>query len=157
MIAANFARHLLAHCGCGKKPSATARHALEIDPYACRSACARCSAVFSNGSGDINKAQRVLATFPAENKILVTSTSAMSGPCTGDRAYVFVLARDFEAALKVWETAGDTAVDQRRRLSARARDSSPGAAISSAHKPKRRKRDKCWRRDYASGLTTFLR
>ena len=43
----------------------------------------------------------------------------MSGPCTGDRAYVFVLARDFKAALKVWEAAGNTAVDQRRRLSAR--------------------------------------
>jgi serine/threonine-protein kinase len=37
----------------------------------------------------------------------------------GDRAYVFVLARDFQAALKVWEAAGNTAVDERRRLFAR--------------------------------------
>lgn len=38
----------------------------------------------------------------------------------GDRAYTFVIARDFEAALKVWESAANTAADQRRQLSARA-------------------------------------
>ncbi|HEY4661803.1 MAG TPA: hypothetical protein VIG91_09895, partial [Terriglobales bacterium] len=38
---------------------------------------------------------------------------------TGDRAYVFVFARDFEATLKLWENAGSAAVDERRRLSAR--------------------------------------
>src|SRR6202008_4652419 len=37
----------------------------------------------------------------------------------GNRAYVFVLARDFKAALKGWESGGSTAVDQRRQLSAR--------------------------------------
>jgi tetratricopeptide (TPR) repeat protein len=71
------------------------------------------------GSGDINQAQRVLATFPAENKILVNSNFGDVRGMIGDRAYIFVLARDFQAALKVWEAAGNTAVDERRRLSAR--------------------------------------
>src|SRR5947207_14762926 len=38
----------------------------------------------------------------------------------GAGAYVFVLARDFKAALKGWEAAGSTAIDQRHQLSARA-------------------------------------
>ena len=36
---------------------------------------------------------------------------------TGERAYMYVLARDYEAALKVWDDAGET--DERRQLSAR--------------------------------------
>jgi tetratricopeptide (TPR) repeat protein len=39
---------------------------------------------------------------------------------TGARAYVFVLAREFKTALKGWEAAGRTAIDQRHELSARA-------------------------------------
>jgi cytochrome c-type biogenesis protein CcmH/NrfG len=61
----------------------------------------------------------VLATFPAENKILVNSNFGDVRGMVGDRAYVFVLARDFQAALKIWEAGGKTAVDERRRLSAR--------------------------------------
>jgi serine/threonine-protein kinase len=71
------------------------------------------------GSGDVNEAQRVLATFPAENKILVPSDFGDVSSVLGGRAYVFVLARDFGAALKVWEASGNTAADERRRLSAR--------------------------------------
>ena len=52
------------------------------------------------GSGDINQAQRVLATFPAENKIFVSSNYGNLSDMTGDRAYVSVFARDFNAALK---------------------------------------------------------
>jgi Flp pilus assembly protein TadD len=37
----------------------------------------------------------------------------------GDRAYTLLVARDFGAALKVWEFAGSTAADERRKLSAR--------------------------------------
>jgi serine/threonine-protein kinase len=39
---------------------------------------------------------------------------------TGDRAYAFVIARDFETALKVWDGGTYIAADQRRRLSAKA-------------------------------------
>src|SRR5436190_1808321 len=101
-----------------KQANRAARHSLELDPYAADGMRTLLGSIVS-GSGDINEAQRVLATFPAENKILVNSTFGNVRDMTGDRAYVFVLARDFEAALKVWETAGSTAVDERRRLSAR--------------------------------------
>jgi tetratricopeptide (TPR) repeat protein len=68
---------------------------------------------------DIKEAQRVLATFPAENKVLVNSYFGDVRYIIGDRAYVFVLGRNFEAAPKVWEAAGNNATDERRRLSAR--------------------------------------
>jgi tetratricopeptide (TPR) repeat protein len=101
-----------------KEAERTARHAIEIDPQTADGMRTLLASIL-NGSGDINEAQRVLASFPAENKILVNSNFGDVRAITGDRAYVFVLARDFEAALKVWEAAGNTAVDERRRLSAR--------------------------------------
>jgi len=101
-----------------KEAGLAARHSLELDPYAADGMRTLLGSIVS-GSGDINEAQRVLATFPTENKILVSSTFGNVRDITGDRAYVFVFAQDFEAALKLWETAGRTAVDERRRLSAR--------------------------------------
>jgi TolB-like protein/Tfp pilus assembly protein PilF len=101
-----------------KEAERTSRHAIEIDPQTADGMRTLLASIL-NGSGDINEAQRVLASFPAENKILVNSNFGDVRAITGDRAYVFVLARDFEAALKVWEAAGNTAVDERRRLSAR--------------------------------------
>jgi tetratricopeptide (TPR) repeat protein len=38
----------------------------------------------------------------------------------GERSYFFVVARDYASALKVWNDAGTSPVDQRRELSARA-------------------------------------
>jgi TolB-like protein/Tfp pilus assembly protein PilF len=116
-IAANFANTYLP-LRMWKEAERTARHALEIDPYAADGMRTLLGSIIG-GSGDINEAQRVLATFPAENKILVNSNFGDVRAITGDRAYVFVLARDFRTALKVWEAAGNTAVDERRRLSAR--------------------------------------
>src|SRR6266513_3027022 len=116
-IAANLANTYLP-LRMWKEAERTARHALEIDPYAADGMRTLLGSIIG-GSGDINEAQRVLATFPAENKILVNSNFGDVRAITGDRAYVFVLARDFKAALEVWETAGNTAVDERRRLSAR--------------------------------------
>jgi TolB-like protein/Tfp pilus assembly protein PilF len=116
-IAANFANTYLP-LRMWKEAERTARHALEIDPQAADGMRTLLGSIVS-GSGNINEAQRVLASFPAENKILVNSNFGDVRAITGDRAYVFVLARDFAAALKVWEVAGNTAVDERRRLSAR--------------------------------------
>jgi tetratricopeptide (TPR) repeat protein len=101
-----------------KEAERSARHAIEIDPHAADAMRTLLGSILG-GSGDINEAQRVLATFPAEDKILVSSNFGDVRGITGERAYVFVLARDFEAALKVWEAAGNTATDQRRQLSAR--------------------------------------
>jgi TolB-like protein/Tfp pilus assembly protein PilF len=116
-IAANFANTFL-QLRMWKEAERTGRHALEIDPYAADGMRTLLGSIV-NGSGDIKEAQRVLATFPAENKILVNSNFGDVRSMAGDRAYLFVLARDFEAALKVWEAPGNTAVDERRRLSAR--------------------------------------
>jgi TolB-like protein len=73
-----------------------------------------------NGSGDIKRAQGVLATFPSTNDLISSSASGIVPTVTGDHAYVFVIARDFEAAAKIWETGSYSAADQRRRLSAKA-------------------------------------
>jgi TolB-like protein/Tfp pilus assembly protein PilF len=101
-----------------KEAERASRHALEIDPQAADGMRTLLESVVS-GPGGINEAQRVLATFPAENKITVGSNVGDLRSIIGDRAYVLVLARDFEKALKIWEAPGTTANDERRRLSAR--------------------------------------
>ncbi|HEY4758883.1 MAG TPA: hypothetical protein VIH43_09995, partial [Chthoniobacterales bacterium] len=100
-----------------KEAGQAAKHSLELDPYAADGMRTLLGSIVS-GTGDLYEAQRVLATFPAENKILVNSTFGNVRDMTGDRAYFFILARDFAAAVKVWESRGNTAVDERRRLCA---------------------------------------
>jgi serine/threonine-protein kinase len=95
------------------------KYALSIDPADVIGMRALLLAIL-NGSGDIKRAQGVLATFPSANDLISSSASGIVASVTGDRAYTFVFARDFEAALKVWGTTADTAADQRRRLSAKA-------------------------------------
>jgi TolB-like protein/Tfp pilus assembly protein PilF len=101
-----------------KEAERTARHALEIDPHTTEAMRRLLESILS-GSGDINEAQRVLATFPAENKIFVNSNYGNLSDMAGDRAYISVFARDFNAALKVCEGAGNNTADERRRLSSR--------------------------------------
>src|SRR2546430_9461382 len=95
------------------------KYALSIDPADVIGMRALLLAIL-NGSGDIKKAQGVLATLTSATDLISSSASGIVASLTGDRAYTFVFARDFEAALKVWETSADTAADQRRRLSAKA-------------------------------------
>ncbi len=130
-IAANFANTYL-QLRMWKEAERTGKHAIEIDPQTADGMRTLLGSIVS-GRGDINEARRVLATFPADNKILVSSNFGDVRDMTGDRAYVFVLARDFEAALKVWESAGHTAVDERRRLSARVATRVLGGDLVSAH------------------------
>ena len=101
-----------------KEAERIGKRAIEIDPYAGDAMGALLMTIL-NGRGDIKDALRLLATFPADSKITTSDVAGVAN-LTGQRAYVFVIARDFEAALKVWETAGKTAADERRRLSARA-------------------------------------
>src|ERR1700676_1697660 len=101
-----------------KEAERAARHALEIDPHTADGMRTLLRSIL-DGRGDIKEAQRVLATFPAENKVLVNSYFGDVRYIIGDRAYVFVLGRNFEAALKVWEVAGNNATDERRQVSAR--------------------------------------
>jgi len=101
-----------------KDAGRTAREALSIDPHAVQGMTELLRSIL-DGSGDVNEAQRVLATFPAEEKILVRSNAGEIRYVTGDRAYVFISARNFQAAMKVWEAGEADAPDQRQRLSAR--------------------------------------
>src|SRR6266581_1187633 len=95
-----------------KEAERAAQHTLELDPRSAEGMRALLDG-FVRGSGDVTEAQRVLATFPAENKILLTADFGDVSNVMGARAYVFVLSRDFKAALKGWEAAGSTAIDQR--------------------------------------------
>jgi TolB-like protein len=94
-------------------------YALSIDPSEVIGWRALLLAIL-NGSGDIKRAQGVLATFSFTNDLISSSASGIVPTVTGDRAYVSVIARDFEAALKVWDGGAYIAADQRRRLSAKA-------------------------------------
>ena len=95
------------------------KYALNVDPADVIGMRALLLAIL-NGSGDIKRAQGVLATFPSTNDLISSSASGIVANVTGDRAYTFVFARDFKAALNVWVSTADTAADQRRRLSAKA-------------------------------------
>ncbi|MGA7276096.1 MAG: tetratricopeptide repeat protein [Candidatus Udaeobacter sp.] len=93
-------------------------YALSIDPSEVIGMRALVLAIV-NGSGDIKRAQGVLATFPFTNDLISSSASGTVPTVIGDRAYAVVIERDFEAALKIWDGGGYIAADQRRRLSAK--------------------------------------
>lgn len=101
-----------------KDAERVARHAVSIDPYDVIGMRALLLAIL-NGKGDVNEAQRVLATFPSDNKIIIASIAGDVGSVTGERAYTFVLAHKSKDALKVWETIGGAPADERRQASAR--------------------------------------
>ena len=94
-------------------------YALSVDPSEVIGMRALLLAIL-NGSGDIKRAQGVLATFPHTNDLISSSASGIVPTVTGDRAYASVIARDFEAALNIWDAGAYAVADQRRRLSAKA-------------------------------------
>jgi serine/threonine-protein kinase len=101
-----------------KEGERVARHAISLDPYEVIGMRALLLIVL-NGSGNVAEAKRALATFPPENKIVIPSISGGLPHVTGERAYTFVIAHDFEAALNIWSSAGNPTA-QRRRMAARA-------------------------------------
>jgi TolB-like protein/Tfp pilus assembly protein PilF len=94
-------------------------YALSVDPSEVIGMRALLLAIL-NGSGDIKRAQGVLATFPHTNDLISSSASGIVPTVTGDRAYASVIARYFEAALNIWDAGAYAVADQRRRLSAKA-------------------------------------
>jgi TolB-like protein/Flp pilus assembly protein TadD len=94
------------------------RHAINLDPHDLIGMRALLLAIL-NGKGDLKEAQSVLATFPPDNKIIIISIAGDVGSVTGERAYTFVAAHNFDAALKVWETTGTAPGDDRRQAAAR--------------------------------------
>jgi tetratricopeptide (TPR) repeat protein len=101
-----------------KEAEPVTKHAVSLDPHDVIGMRALLLTIL-NGSGNIAEAQRVLETFPPDNKIVVPSISGGVPHVVGERAYTFVIARDFERALNVWSNSGNPP-DQRRQLAARA-------------------------------------
>jgi serine/threonine-protein kinase len=94
------------------------RAAIAIDPREVLSTRALLLSIL-NGSGDIHEALKVLAGYPSDSKLIVNSTIGDVTGVTGDRAYTFVLARDYPAALKIWDDAGArTGAEERRQIAA---------------------------------------
>jgi TolB-like protein len=95
------------------------RNALAIDPHDVIGMRALL-VTLTNSSGDVANALQLLNSFPPDEKIVTTSISGTIAGVTGERAYTFVLARDFDAALKVWDTPPTNDINERARLAARA-------------------------------------
>ena len=95
------------------------RNALAIDPHDVI-AMRALLVTFINSRGDIARAMQLLDSFPPDEKIVTTSISGTIASVTGERAYTFVLTRDFDAALKVWDGPPTNEIDERARLAARA-------------------------------------
>jgi tetratricopeptide (TPR) repeat protein len=95
------------------------RNALAIDPHDVIGMRALLLTL-TNSSGDLGNALQLLKSFPPDEKIVTTSISGTIASVTGERAYTFVLARDFDAALKVWDSPPTSEIDLRARLAARA-------------------------------------
>jgi TolB-like protein/cytochrome c-type biogenesis protein CcmH/NrfG len=81
----------------------TARLALKVDPHASDAMQILLNKLIES-SGSINEALRVLGTFPAEARLTSSSVGDVAN-IIGTRAYVYLLARDFDSARKVWDTA----------------------------------------------------
>ena len=95
------------------------RSALAIDPHDVIGMRALLLTL-TNASGDLGNSLQLLKSFPPDEKIVTTSISGTIASVTGERAYTFVLARDFDAALKVWDGPSTGEIDLRARLAARA-------------------------------------
>jgi TolB-like protein/Tfp pilus assembly protein PilF len=91
-----------------------ARHAISIDARDTVGMVAWIGGILQ-GSGDVEEAQRVLATFPTDTKLTTNVTVPDFAGLIGYRAYTLVVARKFDLALHVW----DDSADQRRQLAAK--------------------------------------
>jgi tetratricopeptide (TPR) repeat protein len=74
-----------------------------------------------NGTGDIEKARQTLATFPADSLIAISyKYGGEVSNISGEASYVYVLMRDYAAALKAWDKNSGDPIAERDALSARA-------------------------------------
>jgi TolB-like protein/Flp pilus assembly protein TadD len=74
-----------------------------------------------NGTGDIEKATRILAAFPAD--LLIAHSDKFAGDISGiigPGTYLYVIKRDYAAALKAWGQEKSSSFQVRDRLVARA-------------------------------------
>ena len=91
-----------------------AKHAISIDPHEVVGMVARIYGILMS-SGDVEEAQRVLATFPTDTKLTTNLTVPDFAGLIGYHAYTLLVARKFDLALHVW----DDSADKRRQLAAK--------------------------------------
>ena len=101
-----------------KEAERTCREALSFDPHDVIAMRALFLTTV-NSSGDATKALRITENFPPNEKIITISIAGTIASVISERAYAFVLARDFDRALKVWDASATDPVETRQRLAAR--------------------------------------
>jgi len=95
----------------------TARHALTIDPHEALSMRVLLLGCL-NRTGNAQEPLRLLANFPPDDLLLPnTGTYEM---VIGTRGETCVMGRDFQAALKAWESGASSTANERQRLAAKA-------------------------------------
>ncbi len=99
-----------------KEAESTARHGLTLDPHEATSMGMLLLSRL-NLDGNEKEALRALATFPAEELLVPNGGTFVM--VIGRRAEALVLNRNFNAALKTWETGPGTTRDERQILSAK--------------------------------------
>jgi TolB-like protein/cytochrome c-type biogenesis protein CcmH/NrfG len=95
----------------------TARHGLTIDPHEATSMRMLLLSTL-NRTEDTKETLRLLATFPPEDLLLPNTGSY--DMVIGTRGEMFVLGRDFNAALRAWETGTAATTNERQRFAAKA-------------------------------------
>jgi len=94
-----------------------AQRGLTIDPH--EATCMRMLLLSSlNQTGNAQEPLRLLATFPPDDPLLPNTGSY--DMVIGTRGETCVLARDFNAALKAWETGSTASTNERQRFTAKA-------------------------------------
>jgi len=86
-----------------KEADDAARLGLKVDPHASDAMGALLSKIIES-SRSVDEALRVLKTFPIEEKLTSSSVGDVVS-IIGARAFVYLLAHDFDSARKVWDTA----------------------------------------------------
>jgi TolB-like protein/cytochrome c-type biogenesis protein CcmH/NrfG len=100
-----------------KEAAEFAQRGLTIDPH--ESTCMRMLLLSSlNQTGDAQEPLRLLATFPPDDLLL--PNTGMFDMVIGTRGETFVLARDFNAALKACETGTMATTNEWQRFAAKA-------------------------------------
>jgi TolB-like protein/Tfp pilus assembly protein PilF len=82
-----------------------AKRAVSLDPHEVTGMITWINSIMRNG--DAEEALRVLATFPADTKLTTNTTVPGFSPMIGYRAWVFAFAREFDAAVQVWDNSSD--------------------------------------------------
>jgi TolB-like protein/Tfp pilus assembly protein PilF len=95
----------------------TAQPVLTIEPHDAQSMRILLLSSF-NQTGNMQEPLQLLASFPPEDLLLPNTGSY--DMVVGTRGEAFVLGRDFNAALKAWETGAAATASERQRLAARA-------------------------------------